>query len=782
MIEIEIDNKPLKVVEGATIIEAADAAGIYIPRFCYHPKLSIAANCRMCLVEVEKSRKPLPACATPVTAGMKVYTRSPLVIAAQRAVMEFLLINHPLDCPICDQGGECELQDLSMGFGAANSEYQQPKRSVASDDLGPLIETWMTRCIHCTRCVRFGEEIAGLREMGVTFRGEEAQVGTYIKHFLQSELSGNIIDICPVGALTNKPARYSGRAWEYHEHASIAAHDAVGSHLFVHTRGDILEPQRQVMRAVPRVCEFINETWISDRDRYSVHGLYHEERLYQPQVKIRGQWQAVTWQRALDEVADRTRAIITAQGGEQLAALTSPNATVEELFLLQKLLRALGSDHIDYRQREHDFSDQGSKQAFPGLNSALVAVDKLQAVLLVGSNLRCEQPLLAHRVHKAANRGASVMALNAVDYRFAFAVQEKMIASPRHWVRHLAKIAKALADQVGQVIPELAQITPCETARAIAANLQKKSAIFIGEQAMQHHQAASLRALAYLIARLSGATVALLPAGANATGAWLAGAIPQAGGRHAKDLLTDNPVSGYFLWNIEPELDSAYPVQAMQTLQQAGMVVCFTPFVSAAMRRYAHVLLPIAPFTEMAGTLVNMEGSWQSFKAVSVAHQEARSGWKVLRVLANFLELPGFDYQSEKQVLAAVKKTFAQRQSQTQSDQTTQLLPNEAEGGLSRLMPWPMYRVDNLVRRSTPLQETISLDEKAITLSPDTAAKYGYQAGDQVTAVQGDTQVTLPLLIDPRLADDTVVIAGGLQETQCFGNGESVLVLERGAL
>lgn len=791
MVKIEIDGKELSVLENTTVIEAADAAGIYIPRFCYHKNLSIAANCRMCLVEVEKVGKPLPACATTVTEGMKVFTRSKKALDAQRAVMEFLLINHPLDCPICDQGGECELQDLSMGYGRADSNYCEPKRSVASENIGPLIETWMTRCIHCTRCVRFGEEIAGLREMGATGRGEHMEIGTYVKHFLKSEISGNIIDICPVGALTNKPARYTGRGWEYREHATIAPHDGVGSNLFVHSRASsMLVAKRLVMRAVPRECQAINETWISDRDRYSVHGLYHSSRVQKPEVFRNGQWIELEWQRALDEIVDRTRAIMHHYGSEEIAALASPNSTVEEFYLLQKLMRGLGSHNIDHRLRQHDFSDQESFALSPQLGIPIADIETLDAILLIGSNVRYEQPLIAHRINKATGEGAKVMVINPVDYQFTFPVTKKLIVSPQAIVNALFGVAKALADENKESITELKDAVPCDTCHAIAKALKysKKVAIFLGEHAMNHALAANIRVLAHLIGRLVGASVNLLTDGANTTGAWQAGFVPHRGaagqslemsGRNAKELLTTQPVRAYFLLNTEPEYDCAYAGQAVKALKNAGLVVCLTPFVSEAMRSYADFILPIAPFTETPGTFVNLEGTWQSFAAVTEPHNESKPAWKVLRVLANFFELSGFDYKTVHAVQAELKHHVEAMSLSTYHHTLMQPFSTSTQE-LYRLATWLMYRSDSLVRRSAPLQETISADDCCIALNANTAKTLGFKSDDLVLAKQNDDCVVLSLVIDERLTDNTVWLPAGLEETAGFGTTEMPITLTRG--
>lgn len=789
MIEIEINGKKTTVEDGTTIIEAADDMDIYIPRFCYHKKLSIAANCRMCLVEVEKIGKPLPACATPVTPGMKILTQSKKALDAQRAVMEFLLINHPLDCPICDQGGECELQDLAMGFGRCCSNYDEPKRAVFSDDIGPLIETQMTRCIQCTRCVRFGEEIAGLRELGVVGRGEHEEITTYVQHFLQSELSGNIIDICPVGALTDKPARYAGRGWEYREHPSIAPHDCVGSNTFVHNRWEEFSPQRQVVRAVPRENDAINENWLSDRDRYSHFGLYHESRIYQPRMKKGKQWVEVSWESALLAITNCVKAVVEKEGADHIAALAAPNSTVEEFYLLQKLLRGLGSHNIDHRLQWQDFSDQHLAPAFPNCGRAIAAIPNLKAILLVGSNVRYEQPIMSHRMNQSYLDGGKIMVVNPVDHDYIFGVSEKMIVPPQQMVTALAEIAKVLADDAQQSIAALAGVMPSDNAKAIANTLKTagKAGIFIGEQGLNHPQASQIRALVQLIAKLSDASMGVLTAGANSAGAWLAGAIPHRGpagaeldqpGLDAKALLTSDPVSGYFVLNLEPELDCAYSAAALKALNDAKFVVCLTPFVSSEMENYADFILPITNYVGTAGTYVNVEGAWQSFSAISLPEGDSKPAWKVLRVLANFLGLTGFDYKTAHEVQHEIKKQVDKMPAQQCGAHTIHEI-KALQDSLMRLAPWPMYRVNNLVRRSAPLQETLAKDSASIGLNAATAAKLNFKERSNVTAIQGDSRVTLPLIINDTLTDGAVLIPAGLNETAGFGQVEAALILEQ---
>lgn len=710
MIEFELDGKTLQVPEGTTIIEAADEAGVYIPRFCYHKKLSIAANCRMCLIEVEKSGKPLPACATPITRDMKVKTRSDMALKAQRDVMEFLLINHPLDCPICDQGGECELQDLSLGFGRSKSEYNQPKRAVCSENIGPLIETEMTRCIQCTRCVRFGEEVAGLREMGIVNRGEHEEIGTYVKHFLQSEVSGNIIDLCPVGALTNKPARYNMRGWEVKEHETVSPHDCVGTNMFLHSRGQEFSPERIVFRSVPKENAALNETWMSDRDRFSVEGLYHTDRVYKPRMKKNGAWVEVEWQYALEAIAHLTDHIRKEKGDHEIAGIAGYSSTVEEYYLLQKMIRGLGSPHVDHRIREQDFSDQQRRPMFPKINTPIADIENCETVLLVGSNIRFEQPIIATRIFKAFQDGLKVMAVNPEAYPYVFSLAEKMI--DEDVIQSLAEIAKALS---GTTIGFLNNITPSESAMKIAEKLRSsKAAIFLGAYVQHHPHAAVIRDLVHHIAQLSGATAGLLTDGANDAGGWIAGCVPHratAGaavntiGKDAKALLTTDPVSAYFILNAELEEDALFAEKAVEALSQAKLVVCMSTFVTDAMRDYADFILPITPFSENEGTYVNVEGVWQSFKPVGPAHQEAKPAWKVLRVLSNIMQLPGFDYATADMVRDEVKAQMAQH---TCCDHCKQLvdivLPQDRK---SVAKTWHLYRDNALVRRAKALQELV---------------------------------------------------------------------------
>jgi NADH-quinone oxidoreductase subunit G len=778
MIEFEIDGQEVSAPEGSMIIEAADAHGIYIPRFCYHHKLSIVANCRMCLVEVSTARKPVPACATPVTQDMKVFTVSEAAMQSQRTVMEFLLINHPLDCPICDQGGECELQDLALGFGSGYSYFDQKKRAVASEDIGPLVETEMTRCIHCTRCVRFGEEIAGLRELGITFRGEDSGIGTYIKHFMRSELSGNIIDLCPVGALTAKPSRYSERAWTLKEKPSIAPHDCIGSNIYINTRSQEYAPQESVMRVNPRTNDSVNECWISDRDRFAYEGLSHKDRLLKPRMKKNGKWVDVEWKYALMAVADRLQAIVHDQSPDELAALVSPNSTVEECFLMQKLVRTLGSNNIDHRLRELDFSDQHLAPAGEHLGISLADLETVNAVLLIGSMVRGQQPLLAHRINKAFQEGAKVMAINPVDYQFTFGISHKIIDADI--VTKTAEVAKALADLVGKNITALKNVTPSAEAKEIAATLKdsEKSYVMLGDIAVQHPHASYLRKLVRIMNDLIGCLIGMTTDGANSAGACLAGAVPHRAaaakdldkpGKDANSLLTSDPKRAYLLLNLEPEHDTANPESALKTLQDAGCVVCLTPFATPTMESYADFILPIAPFSETAGTFVNAEGQWQRFSAATVPHGDAKPAWKLIRVLANFLQLDDFDYQTSHEVHDEVKALVDNiPEYQGKPVELTELPKPPAK--FMRIANPHMYRVDGLVRRAEALQKCMEVEDFAVCINQHTADAMGVKKDATTMELsQGDQKISLAVVIDNAIANGVVVLPSALNETAGFG-------------
>jgi NADH-quinone oxidoreductase subunit G len=803
MLHIEIDGKKLEVEEGTMVIEVADAAGIYIPRFCYHKKLSVAANCRMCLVDVEKSAKPLPACATPVTEGMKIATRSAKAVDAQKGVMEFLLINHPLDCPICDQGGECDLQDLAVGFGKDASRYQEKKRIVKDKDIGPLIATDMTRCIHCTRCVRFGEELAGIMELGVTGRGEHLRIGTYVESTVDSELSGNMIDLCPVGALTSKPFRYRCRGWELISKPAASPHDCVGANIHV----EVL--RNTVMRVLPRENEAINESWLADRDRFSYEAVNSADRLTVPLIKENGAWRETDWNSALEFTVSGLRAVVRQHGAHTLGALAGAHSTLEEFYLLQKLVRALGSDNVDHRLRQYDFSDDDRLPTFPWLGQAITDLEQLDSVLLIGSNIRKEQPLLGLRLRKAFLRGAQVMAVNPLDYEFTFDLSAKVIAAPDGLAPALARITKALCKASQQALPVgveawCAHGEAGAAEQTIAETLLRgvHVSVLVGGLAQSHPQAAVLRALAETIAKLSGAKLGVLTE-ANSTGAWLAGCVPQRGaggehvaqpGRNAHAMLAE-PLKGYIVMNAEPELDCWDGAAARRALAQAPFVVALSSFRGAAADAYAQVQLPLAAFTETAGTFVNCEGRWQSFEPAVPPPGAARPGWKILRVLGNLLGLGGFDYTSADEVRAAVPATRTPSSTLTRWQLAapgilpfatlvrpgTPAAPVKPEAMLQRIAERPMYTVDPLVRRAPALLKTKDNPGPATRMNAAQAEKLKLVAPARVTVRAAGGEARLDLVIDARVPDGCVLIPAGYAETVALGGYGAVTVEGAGA-
>lgn len=784
-VNIEIDGRKVVAEQGSMIIEAADNHDVYIPRFCYHKKLSVAANCRMCLIEIEGGRKAMPACATPITDGMKIKTRSELARKAQKAVMEFLLINHPLDCPICDQGGQCELQDLAMGYGHAESRYDSTKRVVKDKNLGPLIATDMTRCILCTRCVRFGKEIVGEPEMGTLGRGEHTEIGTYIERAVRSELSGNIIDVCPVGALTSKPFRFNARAWELQQRPSIAAHDCLGSNINVHS------VREKVKRVVPREQEAINEVWLSDRDRFSYEGVNSDERIRKPLVKKEGQWQELDWTTALEIVASSLENVKNAYGAEQIAGLISASSTVEEHFLFQKLLRQFGCHNIDHRVKQSDFSDQASLAAFPRLGLPISELENQDAILFIGSDVQREQPLLIARLLKVSRAGGDVMTANVYNINGHFMSSKRLIAGPEKLLVELAAVAKALAKDKTldeEVSALLNNVDVSEKAQQIADTLSagQQKAVILGAIAQDSEYASFFRFLGKLIAELAGASYGVLSQGANAAGAWLAGAIPHRGlaggqvaeGENAQQMLT-TAKKAYVLFNTEPEFDSANPAIALKNIAAADFVVCCSPFVTDTMREYADVILPTVPFTETEGTLINCNGSWQTFNAAVAPLGEARPGWKVLRVLGNFLDLNGFDYVTAGQVCDEVKQATQNMREMELPSYIPAAFPKPQE--LQRIGVWPLYRTDNIVRRSQPLQDTLQASEFGVRLNQAMADKHQLQAGDHVNVCQDNLCVPLPVIIDNRGADGCVYIAAGVCGSEELGSVSGPIELKKKA-
>lgn len=783
MINIEIDGKHIEAESGSSIIQAAHSAGITIPHFCYHKKLSIAANCRMCLVQVEKAPKPLPACATPVAEGMKIFTASEQAVKAQKGVMEFLLINHPLDCPICDQGGECELQDIAVGYGGVASRYNEPKRVVMHKDIGPLVSAEeMSRCINCTRCVRFGQEIAGKMELGQAFRGEHAEIMSFVSDSVNSELSGNMIDLCPVGALTSKPFRYTARTWELSRRRSISPHDSLGSNLAVQVKNN------RVMRVLPVENEAINECWLSDRDRFSYTALNAPERLTKPMIKQGGKWLEVEWQTALEYAANGLRHIANGAGGEHIGALATPHSTLEEMYLLQKLTRGLGSQNVDFRLRQSDFSGDGKQAGAPWLGMPVAEINQLDRLLLVGSFLRKDHPLFAARVRQAAKRGAQVSVLHSVDDDLLMPVANKAIVAPDAMVNMLAQVLQALATEKKAVLDSSVQgiaqsATPSASAMAIAKSLAsgERVAVLLGNFAQQHPQAVQLQLLTQHIAALSNARFGFIGEAANSTGGYLAQAVPFARpgalGMNAASMLAA-PRKAYILLNVEAELDTQNPQQALAAMYAADMVVALSAYKNFS-SDYADVLLPIAPFTETAGTFISAEGRVQSFNGAVKPLGEARPAWKVLRVLGNLLQLDGFSHDSSEAVrdeaLAGVD--VGSKLSNALHGVSAQAAV--ATTGLQRVADVPIYYSDAIVRRSSPLQATHDALPPCAAMHGDELAKLGLQSGDKVNVSQGEGTTQLSILVDNKLPKGVLRVAAGHAMTAHLGPMFGTISVER---
>ena len=693
MVEIELDGQKVEVLEGSMVMHAAEKAGTYIPHFCYHKKLSIAANCRMCLVDVEKAPKPMPACATPVTQGMIVRTKSDKAIKAQQSVMEFLLINHPLDCPICDQGGECQLQDLAVGYGGSGSRYEEEKRVVFHKDVGPLVSMQeMSRCIHCTRCVRFGQEVAGVMELGMSHRGEHAEIETFVGQSVDSELSGNMIDICPVGALTSKPFRYSARTWELSRRKSIAPHDSSGANLVVQVKNN------EVLRVVPLENEEVNECWIADRDRFSYEALNSADRLRAPMIKQGGEWKEVDWQTALEYVANGLNQISKDYGASSIGALVSPHSTLEELHLASTLVRSLGSDNIDYRLRNAEFA---KAEGVRYLGTSIASLTQLQRVLVVGSNLRKDHPLFAQRIRQAQRNGAQIntitsKALFTAADAWAMPVAHADVQEASAWTQSLANVAAAVAAEKGVTAPAQGQATP--EAQAIAKSLLggDRKAVLLGNAAAHHANASSLLSLAKWIADQTGATYGYLTEAANTVGAQWAKAEPQSGGLNAAQMLAGG-LKAALLLNTEPVEDSAVGGKAAAALAAMQMVVTLSPFKTNM--SFSDVLLPIAPFTETSGSFVNAEGRLQSFHAVVKPLAETRPAWKVLRVLANMLGLPQLAFETSQDVLKQISATPLNLSNACSSEV-------RLAGHVDTPCVASIYQLDSLVRRAPSLQLT----------------------------------------------------------------------------
>jgi len=777
LINLEVDGQPVQVPEGSMVMEATNRLGVYVPHFCWHKKLSIAANCRMCLVQVEKAPKPLPACATPVTEGMKVFTHSEAAVKAQKGVMEFLLINHPLDCPICDQGGECQLQDLAVGYGPSSSRYGENKRVVPRKDIGPLVAAEeMSRCIHCTRCVRFGQEIAGVMELGMAGRGEHSEILSFVGKSVDSELSGNMVDLCPVGALTSKPFRYTARTWELARRRTVSPHCGLGTGLVVQIKGN------RVMRALPYENEAINECWLSDKDRYSYEGLNSSERLVRPMVRRDGRWHEVEWPEALEFAAQGLKRVVAARGPDGVGLLASPHSTLEELFLAGRFVRGLGGDNVDFRLRRTDFSLDARRKGVPWLGMPVAEVSLLKRVLVVGSNLRKDHPLLAVRLRTAARKGLQLAMVGGWHDDPLIPLQGDLRVAPSAIPVALAEVLVAAASLKGQTVDaSFASIVPGDEARRIAGVLcnGEPSAVFLGNFATHHPQAATIEVLAQRIAAVTGARFGVLGEAANSVGGCIAGAVPQGRGLDASAMLRAR-LGAYVLLGCEPELDTNDGATALAALHAAEFVVALSPFQHRAVE-YADVLLPMAPFTETAGSFISTEGRVQTFKGVVQPLGEARPGWKILRVLGNLFDLDGFDQDSAEAVKSAVLSTGEVDPARLDNELTE--LPSVAlppvAGGLERIGDVPIHSADPLVRRAPSLQNTRDAAPPQAWMNAATLATVGVTPGDQVRVTQGEASVLLFAGADDRVPDGAVRVPAGHVFTANLGPLAGPIRVER---
>ena len=775
MLEIEIDGKKAQVPDGSTVMDAAQQVGVYIPHFCYHKKLSIAANCRMCLVQVEKAPKPLPACATPVTNGMKVFTHSDLAVKAQKGVMEFLLINHPLDCPICDQGGECQLQDMSVGYGPMKSRYTEEKHVVFHKNVGPLISMEeMSRCIHCTRCVRFGQEIAGVMELGMANRNMHSEIMTFVGRSVDSELSGNMIDLCPVGALTSKPFRYTARSWELQRRKSISPHDSVGANLVVQVKHDA------VMRVLPKENEAVNECWISDKERFSYQALNSDDRLTKPMVKQGGVWQECDWNVALDYVAHGLKDVVRSHGGDALATLATPVATLEELYLLGKLTNGLGSSNVDFRSRQTDVSADSRRTGTPWLGMRLSDIKDLDAALVIGSFLRKDHPLIAQRLRQAAKKWTKVSLLSVTGDDQLIDLHQRITVAPSELLVTLASIVKAAADIKGCGAPTgLETIVPTEEANRIASSLLEgeKRAVLLGNVAQQNSDAASLHALALHLGDITGASVGFLGEGANAVGGYVAKATSPSG---FQELLAQ-PRKAYLLMGVEPELDCANPQLALSALKQASIVVFMSAFKHSPAFDYADVILPVSPFTETAGTFVNIEGRIQSFNGVVKPSGDARPAWKVLRVLGNVLNLDGFDYQTSESVRDEVLAGSTEFVTGLDNGLASRefVIRTRSDERMQRIADVPIHFADPIVRRAPALRQTADAIAPVLRASAETLMQLGVANGERVRVRQGAGEALLVAQLDKNVPDNCVRVSAAHPATAGLAEMFGAINVER---
>ncbi len=771
--EIEIDGRKVQAEPGSSVLQVALDAGVAVPHFCYHKKLSVTAGCRMCMVDVHSMPRPLPACAMPVSEGMVIHTDTDRVRKARQVVMEFLLINHPLDCPVCDQGGECRLQDYSVAYGADRSRYQESKRVFLVRDIGPLVSMQeMSRCIQCTRCIRFGQEIAGLMELGLMDRGEKVEVAPFLKTWVNSELSGNLIDVCPVGALTSRPFRFSARSWELSSHKAVSPHDSLGSNLIVQTW------QGQVKRILPAENEAINECWLSDRDRFSYEALNGKDRLTKPMVKQGGEWIETDWQTALSYVTHGLVHIAEDHGSQALTALASPQATLEELFLLQKLMRSLGSENIEHRLRHQDNALDG--RVVPWLGMPVADIEGLDRILVIGTCLRQEAPLMAVRFRKAVRQGAETSRIHAMDEDWLMPLAHQWIDAPPYWLGMLAEIACAVAGKTGIPVPdELEAVPPSIQAEAIASSLLSgnRKAVFLGALALQHCQASEILRLAEWIASNTGAVLGCLPVGANGVGGMIAKAYPAPSSGVSLNTMASEASKAFLLLHTEPELEAFNQPAMAASLKQAEMVVVMSPFRQGL--DYADVLLPVAPFTETSGTYINAAGDCQSFKASVSPLAETRPAWKVLRVLGNFLGYDGFDFETSEEVrdeclssidLAAVLNNLSGLSPEYHVGEVPELF---------RIGDLPAMFSDSIVRRAPSLQKTLWASAPVVHLPAGLFGKLGLEEGGKVRVTQENGQQAFPAVADRTLPDNCIRLSAGHPDTAMLGPVDGWVKVER---
>ena len=764
MIKIKIDGKALEVKPKTSIIEVADKVGIDIPRFCYHKKLSVAANCRMCLVEVKNFAKPLPACATQVMEGMEISTKSKFTKDTQKSVMEFLLINHPLDCPICDQGGECDLQDTAVAYGASKTRYTEEKRVVFDKNIGPLISTDLTRCIQCTRCVRFLKEVGGMAELGLIGRGEHAEISAYVDKSVESELSGNIIDLCPVGALTSKPFRYSARSWELSRRSTIACHDSLGSNIEAHVKDNI------VKRVIPKENESINECWISDRDRFSYEGLGHKDRINLPLKREKNQWKEIDWEEAY-ELIEKNITDIDIKKSNKIGIICSPQSTLEEGFLLKKIAKELNTSHIDYRLLEQSFSENNN-----WLGCKIDEIESHDAILVIGSNLKHDQPLLAHRFRRYANKRNNFSIITSYDDFYSTRCLEKVIVNPSAYINYLLMILKQVQLSTkykinSEVIKNLLKAAkPSNEAKRIAKSLlsNKSKAIFLGHQILHLDDGDNIKLVAMHIAQAVGATFGLIPGYANSVGL---NELNLNTDNISADKILSQSKEAYIIMNFDPLYDYHSPKKINSALKKAKFNLAISPYISDSFKEF-DVVLPMTPFTETSGTFINMEKTIQSFSAVTPPVGQSRPGWKILRVLANFLQLEGFSYDSSEEVKTDAMIEMDQKNEFSLND----FKPSNIERGIEVLNVVRANDSDMIVRRATSLHQNKNKDQSCCLINPTTMLEEGLIEGQKIKISSSEAEILINVKADDNVCLNAVVIYGKQDETFILGMHNKVKI------